>query len=201
MRNLSFRFYLLKKLNQLDKEIEKRKASGIVDYLALALTTFGVGYIPGAPGTYGSLLGLGIYLFIGMHLAEAAEHGLSVGTNVAHIVSFHFALVAVVFAGFILLGIWASGRTTAIFGTDDPHEAVVDEVMGQIVTFLFMPFTTDWRLILAGFVLFRLFDIWKPYPIDDLQMLPKGLGICADDLVAGVYAGICLSMIYAIILM
>jgi phosphatidylglycerophosphatase A len=49
--------------------------------------------------------------------------------------------------------------------------------------------------------LFRLFDIWKPYPIDDLQMLPKGLGICGDDLVAGVYAGICLSLIYAIILM
>jgi len=72
--------------------------------------------------------------------------------------------------------------------------------MGQIVTFLFIPFTTDWRLILAGFVLFRIFDIWKPYPIDDLQNLSGGLGICADDLVAGVYAGICLSVIYAIML-
>jgi phosphatidylglycerophosphatase A len=185
----------------LDREIEKRSARGIGDCIALALTTFGVGYIPGAPGTYGSLVGLGIYLFVGMHLAEAAEHGLSVGTNVSHIVSFHFALVAVVLSVFILLGIWASSRTTAIFGTDDPHEAVVDEVMGQIVTFLFIPFTTDWRLILAGFVLFRLFDIWKPYPIDDLQQLPKGLGICADDLVAGVYAGVCLSIIYAVISM
>jgi len=185
----------------LDREIEKRKASGIVDYVALALTTFGVGYIPGAPGTYGSLVGLGIYLFIGMHLAEAAERGLSVGTNVSHIVSFHFALVAIVLCGFVLLGIWASSRTTSIFGTDDPHEAVVDEVMGQIVTFLFIPFMTDWRLILAGFLLFRLFDIWKPYPIDDLQQLPKGLCICGDDLVAGVYAGICLSIIYALISM
>ena len=180
---------------------EHRRPAGSKDYLALALSTFGVGYIPGAPGTYGSLVGLGIYLFLGKHLAEAVEHGLQVGSGISHIVSFHFALVAIVFTAFILAGIWASGRSTEMFGTDDPHEAVVDEVMGQIVTFLFIPFTTDWRLILAGFVLFRLFDIWKPYPIDDLQTLPKGLGICADDLVAGVYAGVCLSVIYAVILM
>lgn len=180
---------------------EKRKASGVLDYLSLTLATFGVGYIPGAPGTYGSVIGLVIYLFVGMHLAEAAQHGLSVGTGASHIASFHFALVAVVFAIFVLLGVWASSRSTEMFGTDDPHEAVVDEVMGQIVTFLFIGFTTDWRLIIAGFVLFRLFDIWKPYPVDDLQNLPKGLGICADDLVAGVYAGICLSIINAVVLM
>ena len=180
---------------------EKRKASGLLDYLSLALATFAVGYIPGAPGTYGSLVGLGIYLFFGTHLTEAAEQGLRAGTNASHIVSLHFALVAVAFSIFALIGIWASSRSTEMFGTDDPHQAVVDEVMGQIVTFLFVPFTTDWKLVLAGFVLFRLFDIWKPYPINDLQQLPKGLGICADDLVAGVYAGICLSIIYAIILM
>ena len=180
---------------------ERQKAHGPLDYLSLALATFGVGYIPGAPGTYGSLVGLGIYLFVGMHLAEAAEHGMSIGTSTSHIASFHFALVAVAFTAFVLLGIWASGRSTEMFGTDDPHEAVVDEVMGQILTYMFIGFTLDWRLVLAGFVLFRLFDIWKPYPIDALQNLPKGLGICADDLVAGVYAGICLSVINAIILM
>ena len=86
---------------------EKRRAAGIFDYLALALSTCGVGYIPGAPGTYGSLVGLGIYLFIGMHLALAAEHGLSVGSGASHIVSFHFALVAVTFA---LSRFWRSGR-------------------------------------------------------------------------------------------
>ena len=180
--------------------IDSRKPQGPLDYIALALTTFGVGYIPGAPGTYGSIVGVGIYLFVGMHLSEAAEQGLRIGTNVGHITSFHFALVAVALLLFILAGVWASGRSTALFGTDDPHQAVVDEVMGQIVTFLFIPFTTDWRMILAGFVLFRIFDIWKPYPIDDLQNLSGGLGICADDLVAGVYAGICLSVIYAIML-
>jgi phosphatidylglycerophosphatase A len=182
-------------------ELDRKKPSGVVDYFALALTTFGVGYIPGAPGTYGSAVGLGIYLLLGIPLAAAAQHGMSVGTNVAHIVSFHFALIAVVLWVFVLLGIWSSSRCVSIFGASDPHEAVVDEVMGQIVTFLFIPFTTDWRWLLAGFFLFRLFDIWKPYPIDDLQSLPKGLGICADDLVAGVYAGICLSIVYAVISM
>jgi len=180
---------------------ERRKPSGIKDYLALALSTFGVGYIPGAPGTYGSVIGVGIYLFIGMHLAEAAEHGLRVGTDVSHITSFHFALVAIVLFIFVLLGIWAAGRSTDMLGTDDPHEAVVDEVMGQIITLLFIPFTSSWKLILTGFVLFRIFDIWKPYPIDALQSLPKGIGICADDVLAGVYAGVCLAIIYAVTLM
>ena len=181
-------------------QTENRRPNGIKDYLSLALTTFGVGYIPGAPGTYGSIVGVGIHLFVGMHLSEAAEHGLRIGTNVGRITSFHFALVAVALLLFVLAGIWASGRSIALFGKDDPHQAVVDEVMGQLVTFLFIPFTTSWQLILAGFVLFRLFDIWKPYPIDNLQRLPGGLGICADDLVAGVYAGICLSVIYAIMM-
>lgn len=181
-------------------EFRPRKASGILDYIALALTTFGVGYIPGAPGTYGSVVGVAIYHFIGMHLAEAAEHGISVGSSAAHVASFHFVLVAIALLIFVLAGIWASTRSIPIFGTDDPHQAVVDEVMGQIITFLFIPFTLSIPLIIAGFVLFRIFDIWKPYPIDSLQDLPGGLGVCADDIVAGVYAGICLSVIYWITL-
>ncbi|HEY2867257.1 MAG TPA: hypothetical protein VGJ02_09205, partial [Pyrinomonadaceae bacterium] len=76
---------------------ENPKARGFLDYIALAVSTFGVGYIPGAPGTYGSIIGVAIYLFVGMHLAEAAEHGLRVGTGASHIFTFHFALVAVVF--------------------------------------------------------------------------------------------------------
>jgi phosphatidylglycerophosphatase A len=172
-----------------------------VDYAALALSTVGVGYIPGAPGTYGSVVGVAIYIFIGMHFAGAAGHGIGVGSQPEFITAFHFALIAIVFVAFALAGIWASGRTTEIFGTHDPHQAVVDEVMGQIITFFFVPFTMSWEWILAGFLLFRLFDIWKPYPIDDLQSLPRGLGVCADDILAGVYAGICLAIIYAVSLM
>ena len=85
-----------------------------------------------------------------------------------------------------------------MLGDSDPSQAVIDEVIGQLVTFLFVPFGLGWPLILAGFLLFRLFDIWKPYPIDSLQILPGGIGICADDILAGVYAGICLLVIYAI---
>ena len=78
------------------------------------------------------------------------------------------------------------------------QQAVVDEVIGQLITFLFIPFGVHWSFILGGFLLFRLFDIWKPYPIDHLQELPGGIGVCADDMLAGVYAGVCLSIIYAI---
>jgi phosphatidylglycerophosphatase A len=85
-----------------------------------------------------------------------------------------------------------------LLGNTDAPQAVVDEVIGQLIVFLFIPFTTSWLLVLVGFGLFRLFDIWKPYPIDYLQSLPGGIGVCADDILAGVYAGVCLSIIYAI---
>jgi phosphatidylglycerophosphatase A len=180
---------------------ESRRPSGIKDYVALALSTFGVGYIPGAPGTYGSIVGVAIYLFVGMQFAGATGHGLGIGAQQEFTAALHFAIVAILLTVFALIGIWAAGRSTEIFGTDDPHEAVVDEVMGQIIALLFIPFTMSWKWILIGFLLFRLFDIWKPYPIDTLQQLPRGLGVCADDILAGVYAGICLAVIYAVSLM
>ena len=177
--------------------VEKRKASGIVDYLALALTTFGVGYIPGAPGTYGSAVAVGFYLLISRFEAMVAWHGLEIGINWDQATAFRWALNAVLLAVFCLVGIMASTRSVPLLGRNDPAEAVIDEVMGQFVTFLFIPFGLGWPFILAGFLLFRLFDIWKPYPIRDLEVLPGGLGICADDIVAGVYAGLCLAVGYA----
>jgi len=85
-------------------------------------------------------------------------------------------------------------------GNEDPSEAVVDEVMGQLVTFCFIPLGLHWELILGGFLLFRAFDIWKPFPVRALEGLPGGLGVCADDIVAGVYAGICLAIGWAVYL-
>jgi phosphatidylglycerophosphatase A len=178
--------------------VEKRNPSGILDYLALAITTCGVGYIPGAPGTYGSLMAVGIYFLIRNCVVEFSDSQ----PTAQLIFSFGYVNAAIVVAlgVFILIGIWASKRATSLLGDNDPSEAVVDELMGQFVTFLFIPFTLGWPFVLAGFLLFRLFDIWKPYPIDLLQELPGGLGICADDIVAGVYAGICLAVGYAITL-
>ena len=182
------------------KEVEKRKADGIVDYAALALTTFGVGYIPGAPGTYGSAVGVGIYVFVAAFEVHAGAHNAINGQVPALVIAFHSALNAILLTAFCLAGIWASGRSIPLLGSDDPSEAVVDEVMGQLTTFLFIPFGLSWPFLLAGFLLFRIFDIWKPYPIDDLQNLPGGLGVCADDIIAGAYAGICLAVGYAVTL-
>ena len=181
--------------------VEKQKPRGILDRVALAITTWGVGYIPGAPGTYGSLVGLFIY-HLATFAAESFEHGVAESyrlseAQTAAVINGGIALALLLFS---LVGIWASGRAIPLLGNEDPHEAVVDEVIGQLVTFLFVPFLFGWPFILAGFLLFRLFDIWKPYPIDDLQALPGGLGVCADDIVAGVYAGICLAVLYAVYL-
>ena len=182
------------------QDIERRKPQGFVDYLSLAITTVGVGYIRGAPGTYGSAVGVAIYVFIGTVEMYAASHNAVNGQVPGLVTAFHWAMNAILFTFFCLIGIWASGRSTSMFGNSDPSQAVIDEVMGQIIVFFFVPFGITWPFILAGFLLFRLFDIWKPYPIDALQILPGGLGICFDDLVAGVYGGICLAVGYAIYL-
>lgn len=179
------------------KPIERRNPKGLKDYIALVLTTFGVGYIPLAPGTWGSAVGVAIYLafewLIANFLIGSANGSSAVAADAAV-----RSLVCILLVIFVIAGIWAAGRSTSFFGNSDPSQAVVDEVQGQLITFLFIPFTYSWKLILAGFLLFRLFDIWKPYPIDDLQDLPAGIGVCADDIVAGVYAGVCLSIIYAV---
>ena len=175
------------------KTIDRRSPEGLIDYIALALTTFGVGYLPLAPGTWGSAVGVAIYVAVEWLIAKSLLSGADAASSaVAH------SLIAVMLVVLIIVGIWAAGRSTSLFGNSDPSQAVVDEVQGQLITFLFIPFTYSWKYVLAGFLLFRLFDIWKPYPIDDLQDLPAGIGVCADDIVAGVYAGVCLSIIYAV---
>jgi phosphatidylglycerophosphatase A len=176
--------------------VEKRAASGPLDYIALAVTTFGVGFIPGAPGTYGSLTAVGVYV-----AAANAFKGLRYGAELAspeHLVATVHAAILVLLLLFCLLGVWSAGRSVELLGNTDAKEAVVDEVIGQLLVFLFIPFTTSWLLIGAAFLLFRLFDIWKPYPINSLQSLPLGLGICADDILAAVYAGVCLSILQAV---
>lgn len=177
-------------------DTERRKPKGLLDYLSLAVTTFGVGYLPLAPGTWGSLVGLVIYLSIDKWytILRNSDFGFLNGPPQAHI----FALLAVGLLILSLFSILAAGRAIKLLGNSDPSEVVVDEVLGQLITFAFVPFGIGWPLILAGFLLFRLFDIWKPYPINNLQNLPGGLGVCADDIVAGVYAGVCLAVIFAV---
>lgn len=180
------------------RQIEKRPLSGPLDYIALAITTCGVGYLPLAPGTYGSLLAVGFYYFLASTFSSY-RYSATVAP-VEFLVAVIHAVILVALVLYILLGIWAASRSIPLLGNSDAPEAVVDEVIGQFIVFLFIPFTSSWLLVGAAFVLFRLFDIWKPYPIDYLQELPGGIGICADDMLAGVYAGVCLSIIYAVTL-
>lgn len=177
---------------------EKLKDKTALDYFALAVTTFGVGYLPLMPGTYGSMVGVGIYLFF-VHLEKSIylRYGSGGGSG-EQITAWLHAVNLTAFLFFCLLGIWAANRATRLFKNKDPQQAVVDEIIGQLITFLFVPFLVSWHFVLAGFLLFRLFDIWKPYPIDSLQNLPAGIGVCADDILAGIYAGTCLALIYAV---
>jgi phosphatidylglycerophosphatase A len=142
----------------------------------LAATLFYVGFIPGAPGTYASILtGLAFYLV----------HGASGGIPSAY----HLAAVVLIVLG----GIWVASNVSRIQQDKDPQSVVIDEVAGQAATFLFVP-ASGFNLI-VGVVLFRFFDILKPFPIRRLEHLRGGVGIIADDLMAAVYANLILRLI------
>lgn len=181
----------------LNKEEIFKDKKNFLDYFSLALTTFGVGYLPLAPGTWGSAVGVSIYLLFCRAEEFTTANFAARGWTDAQITAWAYAVNSVLFLLFCLAGIWSASRATKLFQNKDPQQAVVDEVIGQLLTFLFVPFGIGWSLVFAGFLLFRLFDIWKPYPIDSLQNLPAGIGVCADDILAGVYAGTCLALLYA----
>lgn len=140
--------------------------------LALILATwFGAGYCPFAPGTAGSLAAI-VIVYLLRRYAEP----------------WHFAIAAAVLA---IPAVWAAGETARIVGKKDPGIVVVDEVIGQWITIAGAP-AIDWRTCLVAFALFRLFDIWKPAPVRQLEALPGGIGINADDAMAGVYGAVLL---------
>jgi phosphatidylglycerophosphatase A len=99
--------------------------------------------------------------------------------------------VAAVTVGLYLVGGFAASTSERLLATEDPRNVVVDELAGQLVTFLFV-LPSSWVLALAGFMLFRIFDISKPFPIRRLEHLPGGWGIMSDDILAGLYAAIVL---------
>jgi phosphatidylglycerophosphatase A len=91
----------------------------------------------------------------------------------------------------LLPAIWASTRTARLIAKKDPGIVVVDEVLGQWLTLLGATIL-NWKAFVAAFLLFRIFDIWKPWPVRNLERLPEGSGIVADDLGAGLYAALIL---------
>ncbi|MCS6874472.1 MAG: phosphatidylglycerophosphatase A [Pyrinomonadaceae bacterium] len=177
---------------------EKSALRRFRDRFAVVLTTLGIGYLPLIPGTLASAFTVGIYFFIASFELSLIEHLIASGYAREKILAWLHFFNLLVFLVFCLVGIWASGIAVDVLKDKDPKQAVIDEVIGQMITFLFVPFSLNLGVLMAGFVLFRIFDIWKPYPINSLQNLPSGLGVCADDILAGVYAGVVLSFIYAI---
>ena len=128
------------------------------------------GYFPIAPGTAGSAAGLIVYLLVWWTDSPIVET----------------ALIALTFAA----GTWAATRAERFFGGIDPGPVVIDEVLGMLITLAFIP--VGWTAALAGFVLFRVFDVIKPYPANRLEKLHGGFGIMADDAMAGIYANLSL---------
>ena len=143
--------------------------------LAVFVCTFGyVGFFPIAPGTAGSAAGLIVYVMFRW-------------LGIPH---FELPLIVVLFA----LGVFYGAASEQALGGVDPGPVVIDEVMGMLITLFLIP--ANWMGMIAGFVLFRLFDILKPYPARTLERLPGGLGMMSDDLMAAVYANLTLHAAY-----
>ena len=139
-------------------------------------TVFGIGYSPWAPGTMGSLAALAFWLILPTETASREVLGISVVS---------------------VLGILSSGRFSARLGIVDPGIIVVDEFVGQFISLLW----TEHDIIhgLTAFLFFRILDIFKLGPIRWAEQLPGGVGIMADDMLAGLLAGVLTSVIYRIV--
>ena len=148
------------------KILDVLRGSDFSDKTGLVFSTwFGTGLIPVAPGTFGTMAAVPLVLCLS---------DLGIPYRILILV----ALVA--------LAIWSSGKTCVLVGADDPPQIVIDEVAGFLLTMVFSP--CSWFNLGLGFVLFRFFDILKPFPIRRLEGIGGGLGIVIDDLMAGVYA-------------
>ena len=131
------------------------------------------GYAPVAPGTAGSLVGLGVYALVRWYGGPGLE--------------------AIVLSAVVAVGVWSATVGERYFGKTDPGHVVIDEVAGMLLTLLWLPVT--WVGALVGFLAFRVFDIIKPFPAGAAERLPRGWGVMADDLVAGVYAHLVVRLI------
>ena len=142
--------------------------------LAVFIATAGYsGYFPIAPGTVGSAVGLLVYGLVWWTGSKPLE--------------------VVLIAGLFAVGVWAGTIAERYFGGVDPGPIVMDEVVGMLITLAFIP--VGWSGALAGFFLFRIFDVIKPYPAGRFEALHGGLGVMADDVMAAVYANLSLRLV------
>jgi phosphatidylglycerophosphatase A len=166
-------------------------------HISLLLATwFGLGYLPKAPGTWGSIGAMALALL--MAWANTRNHA----TTSASIANGNFwttgllpgsgeVAITIMIA---IIGVVVAGRGARYAQFEDPQWVVIDEVSGQLITYylFFWVLPLNWKSWLLGFILFRAFDIWKPFPARQLEHLPGGWGIMADDWMAGIYAALVL---------
>jgi phosphatidylglycerophosphatase A len=147
--------------------------------LALFVCTFGgVGYSPVAPGTAGSAAGLVVYAALRLAGATPLAEALVIGVV-------------------IVVGIWSGTLAERHFGTTDPGPGVIDEVAGMLVTLYALP--AGWVMAIAGFFLFRVLDVFKPFPAQRFERLHGGLGMMADDVMVAVYGNLLLRASVALV--
>ena len=145
-------------------------------FLFLA-TGFGVGYSPFAPGTLGTLLAIPVYYFL---------------SNISS------PIYEITLIGFFFFSVWLSENAEIFFGEKDDQRIVIDEIIGFLITMLWIPKTI--LFVIIAFFLFRFFDILKPFPIRGLEKrLKGGFGVVLDDVVAGIYGNIILRLILLIL--
>ncbi len=146
------------------------REAGLKGRAALIISSwFGVGLVPKTPGTAGTAAALPAVLLV--HAAGPAGG---------------FLIILL----FVLAAVWGAGETERALGRTDPREVVSDEVAGFMVTMFLLPFTLPY--LVGGFILFRLFDIIKPFPIRRIERFPGGAGVVLDDVAAGVLANLAL---------
>jgi phosphatidylglycerophosphatase A len=156
--------------------------------IALSIATaLGLGYLPKAPGTFGSLAGVAIYAIVQYFFPLNFAPGIRSEISVAYWLCWTALPVTLVVA---LAGVWSASKTADYSGKEDPQFVVIDEVSGQHLTYFFSLTLLNWKYLLLGFILFRVFDIWKPFPARQAESLRGGLGIMADDWIAGIYAAL-----------
>ncbi len=142
-------------------------------FFTLLGTMGGVGYVPILPGTAGT--GIGVIIYLIFSKIGVLSNPLS------------YLVMLVIFVG---AGVWISGRCNQYFKGNDNSSIVIDEVGGFLIAMFALPFSM--RFLLLGFILFRTFDITKPFKIEKIQKLPGGWGIMADDIAAGILANLVL---------
>jgi len=156
----------------INKELDRNSSLGPTApaWATLTATFFGIGKVRPGPGTWASAVTTLLWVLLAYRIPSASR-----------------ALVIIALAALaILIGIPAATRVARASAAKDPQFVVIDEVAGQLIALIAVPLS--WKTFLAGFILFRAFDIVKPPPVRQLEKLPEGAGIVLDDVAAGIYA-------------